>query len=502
MQYVRRNLISKCHTSPPYRREGQNEAILNHCVYPPHPNPLPQGEGINAEIRSSQPAFHTRAGLIRAKGMLSLLLVGVLAVVTPAAFAAAASPWLQTMPMSSPRSGAGIVEVNSLIYAIGGIDGVHFLKSSEYSAIHGDGSLSEWQPGTDLNEKRAFFGVAAHNGIIYAVGGGNGPSGHHLLRSVERAAIRADGSLGPWHQEKQQLNFPRRCAKVVAEGDYLYAIGGFGGTLFASVERARFNADGSLGPWRLLDAKLTMPRYIHAVAETKDHLYILGGHAQQGGNGEATAEYTTLDGHRAVTTWRATATMEQGRYALAAAAHGDELYALGGMNGATYLDVIEASRIQADGSLSPWRQITPLPAPLADFGVIVHGDWLYVIGGTNPRGYFDNVFFTRLDRHGALTVPAGRGLPMATAPLTPATRVDLPNHGTVLKAIDGGTYIYLEVHTDTGSEWLAASHQDIRPGNRVRYSDGIWMRDFYSKHLKRKFDAIRFVGNLEKVDIP
>ncbi|MEJ2564577.1 MAG: hypothetical protein P8141_01190, partial [Gammaproteobacteria bacterium] len=59
-----------------------------------------------------------------------------------------------------------------------------------------------------------------------------------------------------------------------------------------------------------------------------------------------------------------------------------------------------------------------------------------------------------------------------------------------------------EVHTDTGSEWLAASHQDIRPGNRVRYSDGIWMRDFYSKHLKRKFDAIRFVGNLEKVDIP
>jgi Kelch motif len=423
---------------------------------------------------------------------------------THAAFAASASqsPWRQTSPLLTPRSGAGIVEVHSLIYAIGGVDGVHFLKSSEYSAIHGDGSLSDWQPGSALNEERAFFGVAAHNGFIYAVGGGNGPSGHHLLRSVERAAILPDGSLGLWHKETQSLNFPRRCAKVVAEGDYLYAIGGFGGTLFDSMERARFKADGSLGPWRLLAAKLTMPRYIHAVAETHDHLYILGGHAQQGGNGEAAAEYAKLDGHRAVTAWRATAAMQQGRYALAAATHGNELYALGGMNGATYLDVVEESRINADGSLGAWRKIAPLPAPLADFGAIVHGDWLYVIGGTNPQGYFDNVFFTRLDNNGALAAPLVRDASAPDEPMTPATRVELPNHGTVLKAIDGGIYIYLQVHTDTGPEWLAASHQDIKAGDRVRYSDGIWMHDFFSKHLQRRFDAIRFVGNLEKVDVP
>jgi len=80
--------------------------------------------------------------------------------------------------------------------------------------------------------------------------------------------------------------------------------------------------------------------------------------------------------------------------------------------------------------------------------------------------------------------------------------VDLPNHGTVLKIIDGGIYIYLQVHTDTGSEWLAASHQDIHAGNRIRYSDGIWMHDFYSKHLRRRFEAIRFVGNLEKTSAP
>jgi hypothetical protein len=436
--------------------------------------------------------------------ILSLFFLCIATTLSSTAFASdeAPSPWLQTATLLTPRSGAGVVEVNSLIYVIGGIDGVHFLKTSEYAAIHGDGSLSDWEASSSLNEQRAFFGVAAHKGFIYAVGGGNGPNGHHLLRSVERAAILADGRLGPWHKEKEMLNYERRCAKVVAEGDYLYAIGGFGGVLFDSIERAHFNPDGSLGPWHLLKSKLTMPRYIHAVAETPDHLYILGGHAQEGGNGESAAEYVKLDKQRDMTTWRATAAMEQGRYALAAAVHGDRLYALGGMNGATYLDMIEESRIKADGSLGAWHKVAPLPAPLADFGTVVHGDWLYVIGGTNPQGYYDTVFYTRLNNNGALTIPAGRGISAAADPMMPATRVDLPNHGTVLKAIDGGVYIYLQVHTDTGSEWLAASHQDIRPGNRIRYSDGIWMNNFYSKHLKRRFDAIRFVGNLEKSTAP
>ena len=136
--------------------------------------------------------------------LLTLLVFSISLLATNIAGATASqpSPWLQTSPLSSPRSGAGIVEVHSLIYAIGGIDGVRFLKSSEYAAIHGDGSLSDWQAGSALNEQRAFFGVAAHNGFIYAVGGGNGPSGHHLLRSVERAAILADGRLGPWHNNR------------------------------------------------------------------------------------------------------------------------------------------------------------------------------------------------------------------------------------------------------------------------------------------------------------
>jgi len=433
------------------------------------------------------------------KRILPSILACLLMIATNAAFAAVPGQnvWLQTSPLLTPRTGAGVIAINGVIYAIGGVDGRQFLIGSEYSAVQKDGTLAPWQQTSALIEERAFFSVAAHNGFIYAVGGGNGPSGHHLLRSVERAAIQADGSLGPWQQEKQSLNFPRRCAKIVASGDYLYAIGGFGGTLFDSVERAHFNADGSLGPWELTKATLTMPRYIHADAEINGRLYVLGGHAQQGGMGEAAAEYTSLDDHGQLSTWQTSVAMQHGRYGLAAVSHGDYLYALGGINGASFSDVIENNHVDDDGALGVWHDTTPLPSPLADFGAVVNGDWLYVVGGTSPQGYFNNVFYAKFDKQGGL-VRAKAGGAIA-APAAPINRVELPNGGEVTQSLEGGTYIYLEVDTGEGREWLAAAHADIAVGDHVRYSDGIWMRDFFSKFLQRRFEAIRFVGNLQKV---
>lgn len=145
-----------------------------------------------------------------------------------------------------------------MLYAVGGVDGVR-LNTSEYTALQADGTLAAWRAGSAMNEARGFFGVAAHNDFIYAVGGGNGPNGSTLLRSVERAAILAGGTLGPWQREPQPLRLPRRCAKVAVIGDYLYALGGYSGALLDSVERARIHKDGSLGAWELLDQALTIP---------------------------------------------------------------------------------------------------------------------------------------------------------------------------------------------------------------------------------------------------
>lgn len=405
-----------------------------------------------------------------------------------------AAVWQPTASMNTARGGAGVVEANGRLYVIGGVDGLRFLSSGEYTAIQSDGSLAPWQDTGALNEERGFFGVAAHNGYLYAVGGGNGPSGHNLLRSVERAALLPDGKLGPWRREAQQLNLPRRCAKVVVVGDHLYAFGGFGGTLLDTVERAPIQRDGSLGRWEVLPERLGMPRYIHAMAKTDRALYAIGGHSDEGGTGKEATEYAVLKSGKGVGGWRAATPLKHGRYGLAAVARGEYVYALGGLSGATFFDAVERSRIAADGALGEWQEITPLPAAFADMGVVNYRDWIYVLGGTNRDGYFNSVFVARIDREGDLV----KGTAAAAAAPQPAKPVLVPNEGVVLQTVDGGAYTYVEVDTGDGREWLAAAQTSLAPGDRVRYSLGIFMKDFYSKQLQRKFDVIRFVGKLEK----
>lgn len=408
-----------------------------------------------------------------------------------------AAAWQTTAPMLTARGGAGVIEVDGRLYAIGGVDGVRFLASGEYTTIQADGTLAPWQATGALNEERGFFAVAAHRGYLYAVGGGNGPNGHNLLRSVERAAIQPDGSLGPWQREREQLKLPRRCAKVLVIGDHLYAFGGFGGSLLDSIERAPILADGGLGPWELVQDPHSMPRYIHAMATRGDELYAIGGHTEQGGAGIAAVERARLDASGQPGAWQAAASLQHGRYGLAALSHGEHVYALGGLSGATFYDVIEQSRVGADGALDAWREITPLPLPLADLGVASYRDWLYVLGGTNRDGYFDSVFVARFDGRGGLAAVVDAPAAASAAP-APAKPVLVPNEGVVVQTLDGGAYTYVEVDTAEGREWLAAAKTTLAPGDRVRYSLGIFMKDFFSSQLQRRFDLVRFVGKLEK----
>jgi Kelch motif len=189
--------------------------------------------------------------------------------------------WENKSSLMTPRAGAASVEVQGVIYVLGGIDGTRFMNTTEYTRIMSDGALSPWRGTASLREPRGFFSAIAHQKYIYAAGGGNGANGSHLLRSVERAEILSDGTLGPWHTEKQALVYPRRCARLAIVGKYIYAIGGYSGALLDSVERAEILPNGRLGKWQLQPQSLTMPRYVHAVAQHNDTIFVIGGHAQR-----------------------------------------------------------------------------------------------------------------------------------------------------------------------------------------------------------------------------
>ncbi|KAF0191679.1 MAG: hypothetical protein FD165_1402 [Gammaproteobacteria bacterium] len=410
--------------------------------------------------------------------------------------------WLPDAPLTTPRVGAAVIAVRGVIYAIGGIDGSDFLSSTEYSRIQADQSLAPWRIASPLNEPRGFFAAANFGDYLYVAGGGNGPGGHNLLRSVERVRVLADGGLGAWETEQHTLNLPRRCSKLVVAGRYVYALGGFGGTLLDSIERAEILADGHLGPWRMREDRLTVPRYVSAITTAGDQVFIVGGHDEHGGAGISGVEYATIAAGGDISTWRTAPPLLTGRYGLSATAWRGHVYALGGLAGATYVDAIEQA-LTSDAGAGAWRVTTPLPMPLANLATVVSGDAIYIIGGTNRDGYYKRVYRASFDAQGDIgyygsAADARQFEERRQAPSTPA-RSALPFHGRVLEVVQTGAYTYLRIAGDDGERWLAGPQIDLAVGDHVQFSRGVEMVNFYSRTLQRDFAAIRFVERLEKL---
>ncbi len=440
--------------------------------------------------------------------LMSLFLAAMLAWHGPAILAAGQDDavwvpgWRLTAPLQTPRAGAAVVAAGEYLYVIGGIDGRDFLRSVEYTRFRPDGSLEPWRRTSSLGEARGFFGAVAHDGFLYAVGGANGPGGKNLLRSVERARLLPDGGLGPWARLPGQLNLPRRCSKLSVAGGRLYALGGFGGALLDTVESAPFLPDGGLGAWTMAEGRLTMPRYVNAVQNSGKAVYLLGGHRETEGTGLQAVEYAPIQGSR-LAAWQPTASLQQGRYALAAALHGDYLYALGGLDGAVYTDRIEKARIREDLGLDDWQPTTSLSSPRANFAVIVRNEYIYVIGGTNRDGYYRSVEYARFDSRGDIgfrATPAEAAAHETARQERGTRRRPLPNAGTITRVIQTGSYSYLEVEAAGRRTWLAAPRGDFSAGQHIRYSRGVAMRNFHSRALDRAFAEILFVERAEPVE--
>ncbi len=434
------------------------------------------------------------------RAVIYTILCCLSAAFTPLAAAQTAwvAGWQNQSTLMSPRAGAASVEANGVIYTVGGIDGTRFLRSTEYARIMPDGALSPWHATTQLQERRGFFSAAVHQKYIYVVGGGNGANGSNLLRSVERAEILPEGNLGAWAKEKNLLVYPRRCTRLAVIGNYIYAIGGYSGALLDSVERAEILPDGRLGKWTLQSQPLTMPRYVHAVAQHNDAVFVIGGHAQHQGDAQPEVEWAQLANDNKDRTWRRAASLQTARYGLSTAAHGNHVYALGGINSLVFQSTVEKLEIGAQDIAPAWQSTTPLPLPLADFSVVTYKDWIYILGGTNSGGYYNTVISARFNEAGD---PGFWGEPqrVESPPSVPrpAAAVALPNEAVIAEVIDTTLYTYLRIITAQGDEeWLAAAKGNFSPGSRIRYSNGVRMSDFYSKTLQRRFAAIRFVGNV------
>ncbi len=406
--------------------------------------------------------------------------------------------WRSIPALNIARAGAASVVVNQTIYVLGGIDGKTFLDSVEYTRIKEDGSIEPWRMTQSLPIPLGFTAAVAHNGYVYVAGGGSGEHGKNLLKRVIRAKVNADGQLGPW-VEQNSLLLPRRCAKLLTHGNRLYAFGGFGGTLLDTIETAGFGQDNNLTSWSLKKQKLTIPRYVNTINKVGSFAYAIGGHHPEKGEGLQSVEFANMNSEQLV--WKQSSPMLAKRYGLSSAHSGEYLFALGGISGAEYLATTEISIINNNGEITQWKMNTDLPFSMANFTTVVHNNTIILLGGVMPEGYLKNVSLAEINDSGQFgfwASPEQARVYQANKTRQVKQRQTLANHGKILEIIQTEQYSYIRVATSSGESWLAGPGIQLAVGDEIEFSQGVTMRNFFSKSLARNFKKIIFVGEVVK----
>jgi len=195
-------------------------------------------------------------------------------------------PWELVGKMGSERWGFAAIVVGANLYIIGGNDGKKAVASVERLTLDPSGNVGRSEPLVELKVPRWALGAAHHGDYLYAFGGHDG---ENTLRTIERARVQDDSSLGDWELVGPMID-RRQGATAIVDDDRVYIVGGYagvgpGGTpgndYLGAVESALIAKDGLLGRFEKM-SPMRSPRGYHGVVTAGHRLYAIGG-----GNGDA-----------------------------------------------------------------------------------------------------------------------------------------------------------------------------------------------------------------------
>ena len=138
--------------------------------------------------------------------------------------------WWYEPALTTARFSFGLASHNGLLYAVGGNDDSYTILSS-VEVFDG----TSWRDGPDLDTARFDFGLASHNGLLYAVGGWSGPTPQAAWGSPLSSVEVSDGTS--WRYELA-LTTARWSFGLASHNGLLYAVGGYDDsyTILSSVE--------------------------------------------------------------------------------------------------------------------------------------------------------------------------------------------------------------------------------------------------------------------------
>lgn len=269
-------------------------------------------------------------------------------------------------------------------------------------------SMVACQSAPSLSQARTgAVAIASSAGEVFVTAGSN--TGYSPLHSVERGDVGSSGfSPEPGVVLQEARNYPG--AALI--GSYFYVFSGLkldpvpqGAATSNTVERAEVRADGTLGPFTILPGvTIKTPRYAAVVAVSNSWVYLLGG-ANENGNILSDIERAPIDQSNGSI---GDFIVDESKLSIATAyaaggAVGGFAYVIGGRNTDPIAD-IQRSAIGADGSLSTFQSAGALPLPRAYAGTAIVGDSVFVVGGSDGTDTPSDVVSATIDAGGTLGV--------------------------------------------------------------------------------------------------
>lgn len=253
-----------------------------------------------------------------------------------------------------------------------------------------DGFVTQWRQGPRPLFWQSGMGVDGQGSRLYSVSGitVDGTGHTALTPRVQSLLINADGTLGAWREEKPLPGVGRFHITATRVGDWLFAMGGRtdDGVAKKEIWRAHIGADGVLSDW-VEERAFPLPRTHHASFAFGNRLYLSGGF-------DAVDFTSDPSHHRDVLT----ATVDPATGALgewttlplpwdlsthSAGVMDGYVYLVGGFDGAlNLLGRVRRAKLNDDGTLGAFEELTPLPKPRAHVHhTPMFGGRIYSVGG-------------------------------------------------------------------------------------------------------------------------
>ncbi len=254
-----------------------------------------------------------------------------------------------------------------------------------------------WKLASEMTVARAGAALVRQHKFLYMIGG---VDGRVFLDSVERARINADGSLGAW-QVVSRMPEVRGFLSATIQNNRLYVVGGgngpFGKNLLNTIASAPVNNAGEIGVWRTEKNAMLTPRRCVKTFVFNGQLFAVGGF-----NGALldSVEVSTINSSGELGEWQMmTQTLITPRYVNQLKSINGQVFALGGhhANSGQGIKSVEYMDVSEGGSGQVWRESSPLLKGRYAFASVASDDKIFVLGGLSGAEYLNEVEFNDVD---------------------------------------------------------------------------------------------------------